>query len=103
MSEETTGDRSGVLKGRNAAPPPGGGLGHTIHDLWSRSLPPADDLNRCGQASAFAFARARSPEASSVQQLITITNRPAEWAALNWKCQAAGPRPRESVGSCLMG
>ncbi len=49
MSEETTGDQSGVLKGRNGAPPPGGALGHTIHDWRGRDFPSARGPNLCGQ------------------------------------------------------
>ncbi len=49
MSEETTGDPSGVLKGRNGAPPPGGARGHAIHDWRRKGLPPARGLNPCGQ------------------------------------------------------
>ncbi len=49
MSEETTGDPSGLLKGRNGAPPPGGARGHTIHDWRGRDLLPAGGLNPCGQ------------------------------------------------------
>ncbi len=49
MSEETTGDPSGLLKGRNGAPPGGGVRGHTIHDWRGRDLPPAGGPNPCGQ------------------------------------------------------
>ena len=45
MSEETTGDQSGVLKGSNGAPPGGGVPGHAIHDWRRRGLPPARDPN----------------------------------------------------------
>ncbi len=49
MSEETTGDPSGLFVGNCGAPAGGGAPGHTIDDWRGRGLPPARGLNHCGQ------------------------------------------------------
>ena len=64
MSEETTGDQSGVLKGRNGAPPPGGGAPSPAIDGWrGRGLAPARDLNRYGQRVITPSDRRGAPPA----------------------------------------
>ncbi len=49
MSEETTGDPSGLFVGNCGAPPGGGAPGHAIDDWRVRDLPPARVLNPCRQ------------------------------------------------------
>ncbi len=63
MSEETTGDLSGLFEGNCGAPPPGGARGYALDDWRRRSLPPARGLNHCGQRVITPSDRSGPPPA----------------------------------------
>jgi hypothetical protein len=125
VSEETTGDPSGLFEGNSGAPLERRARSVTANNWNARTRRSADGQNlrgqglgtpgyRRGPVGAFnptfdnlsvdfaaapgtgrRFRRRRIQPRTDHQ-----TNRPMAWAALKPKGRAQGPRPRESIGSC---